>query len=492
MHLTFLFDDDILRHQPLGPSYISAVLKENGHKVTAINIDQDDYVAKIQELKPDIIASSITSGQYKRFYQINQEIKTHHNCLSYYGGPHPTFFPEMIEYEGTDIICSGEGEYPTLELLNRMQDGRDYTDIPSLSFNQNGTVIRNDNRPFIKQDSLDALPFPDRELIRPFPIWNQRTGFVTAGRGCPYMCSFCFNHVSMKTQKGRWTRLRSPDDVIQEIQWLKDRYKVVLIHFQDDTFILNKAWLNEFLPRYRDEIQLPFVCNVRGDLTNPEIVKLLAEAGCCRVAMGIESGSDEIRRKILNKKMTNEQIISACDLYNQYGIKIMGQNIFGAPGETIETAMSTVDLNIRCNTHIGMFSFFTPYPGTKLAETAAEEMNFTLDMNDIPYGYYDHLPDCIKLKDKEIIEKIGQCAQLFTSYPRLWPLTKFILKMLPTNTLKLMYLNWLYEIKNELYKKGEVGLPSIWHPPRFVVDAMQDLPEIPEQPVTRAKTRKAA
>jgi anaerobic magnesium-protoporphyrin IX monomethyl ester cyclase len=492
MHLTFLFDNDILGHQPLGPSYISSVLKENGHQVTAINIDDGDYVQKIVALKPDIMASSITSGQFIRYQKVNQEIKAAHPCIAYFGGPHPTFFPDMIKEDGVDVICTGEGEYPTLELLNRIRDGKEYTNIPSLTFKIDGEIIKNENRPFIQQPYLDELPFPDRELMRDFPIWKQRTGFITAGRGCPYTCSFCFNHVSMKTQDGRWTRLRTVENVIQELHWLKDVYKVILIHFQDDTFILNKKWLSEFLPRYRDEIKLPFICNVRGDLTNPELVTMLAEAGCCRVAMGIESGSDELRMKILNKKMSNDQIIEACDLYNQHGIKIMGQNIFGAPGETVETAMSTIDLNIRCKTHIGMFSFFTPYPGTKLGELATKEMNFVLDMNDIPYGYYDHLPSCITMKNRDIIEKIGQCAQLFTSYPRVWTWTKILLKILPTRALKLMFLRWLYSIKQELYKKAQVGLPSIWHPPKFVLEAMNEIPEIPKQPVTRAKTREAA
>ncbi|MDX9752840.1 MAG: radical SAM protein [bacterium] len=491
MHLTFLFDNDILGHQPLGPSYISAVLKENGYQVSAINIDEGRYLEQIAALKPDVIASSITSGQSSRFLKVNREIKAMHPCMSLYGGPHPTFFPDMIQEEGVDVICTGEGEYPTLELMNRLRDKKDYTDIPSLSFNIKGEIIRNDNRPFIQQAALDALPFPDRELIRPFPVWKQRTGFITAGRGCPYMCSFCFNHVSMKTQDGRWTRLRSPENVIEELLWLKETYKVILIHFQDDTFILNKRWLNEFMPLYQDQVGLPFVCNVRADLTDEDLVRQLAQAGCCRVAMGIESGSDELRMKILAKKTTNQQIHHACDLYNQYGIKIMGQNIFGAPGETIESAISTVDINIRCKTHIGMFSFFTPYPGTKLAELAAKEMNFTLDMNDIPYGYYDHLPSCITMKDREIIEKIGQCAQLFTSYPRVWTVAKLLIHLFP-RPLTLMFLNWLYGIKKDLYRKAQIGLPSIWHPPKFVVEAMREQPDIPVQPVRRAQAQTKA
>lgn len=487
MHLTFLFDHDILRHQPLGPSYISSVLKENGHQVSAINIDDGGIVEKIKELNPQVIAFSVTSGQILRFLQVCREIKKVHSCLSLFGGSHPTFFPDLIEEDGVDIICLGEGEYPVLELANCLDANQDYTHILNLAFNTGEKIIYNSTRPFISSEGLDDLPFPDRELIRSFPVWNERTGYVATGRGCPYDCSFCFNHVSKNIQEGKWTRSRSVDNVIQEIRWLKTDCKVVLIHFQDDTFILNRQWIMEFLPRYRDEIGLPFVCNVRADLTDEEMVQMLAGAGCCRVAMGIESGNDDIRSRVLAKRISSDQIKNACDLYNLYGIKIMGQNIFGVPGETIQTALETVTLNIRCKTHIGMYSFFTPYPGTQLAESAANEMNFTLDIQDIPYGYYDHLPACIQLPGRDIIEKIGQCAQLFTSYPRIFSISKFLLRIIPTAALKWMYLHWLYQIKKELYKKAEIGLPTIWHPPRVVREAGLHIPDIPVQPVVRAR-----
>ena len=205
--------------------------------------------------------------------------------------PSPDILSQTIEEEGIDAICIGEGEYPMLELANAMEEGKDFTRIENLAFKQNGTIIKNSIRPFIDKNGLNDLPFPDRELVRGFDsVWRTRTGFVAAGRGCPYDCSYCFNHISRTVQKGRWTRHRSVDNVLAEIRWLKEQFKVVYIAFQDDTFILNRRWLQEFLPRYKDEIGLPFICNVRSDLTNEEDVQLLAEAGCIRAAMGIESG----------------------------------------------------------------------------------------------------------------------------------------------------------------------------------------------------------
>ncbi len=339
MHVTFVFDDIILSHQPLGASYIAAVLKEAGHTVTAINIDDGpDYVEKIKRLNPGMVAYSVATSQAPRFFEVNREIKRVHDCFSLFGGPHPTFFPQMIEEEGVDAICTGEGEYPTLELVTTLEEGKDFTHIDTMAFKVGDTIKKNPNRPFISKQALDDVPFPDRELIRNFAVWRQRTGYVMAGRGCPYDCTFCFNHASRDSQEGRWTRQRSVGNVLAELHWLKDNYKIVYVAFQDDTFILNRRWLREFLPRYGKEIGLPFICNVRCDLTDEEEARLLAEAGCIRVATGIESGSDELRRTILAKNISTGKILEACRLYYEHGIRVIGQNMFGVPGETLETA----------------------------------------------------------------------------------------------------------------------------------------------------------
>lgn len=495
MHVTFIFDDIILSHQPLGASYISAVLKENGHTVSAINIDDGpDYVERIKALNPDMLAYSVATSQAPRYLQVNREIKAAHDCYTLFGGPHPTFFPKMIEEEGVDAICTGEGEYPTLELCNALQEGRDHTKIDTMHIkDEKGNIYKNPNRSFIDKIGLNAIPFPDREIIRDFAVWNQRTGYVMAGRGCPYDCTFCFNHISRDTQAGRWTRQRSVDNVLAELHWLKNEYKVVYIAFQDDTFILNRRWLREFLPRYGKEIGLPFICNVRCDLTDEEEARLLAEAGCIRVATGIENGSDELRQTILAKNIDSEQIIKACNLYYQHGIKVIGQNMFGVPGETVETALSTIELNIRCKTHINTFSFFAPFPGTKLGEMCEQDYGFSGDLSEIPREFQERLAPSIKLERKELIEKIGQCAHLFVSYPRVFWFTKKVLNWLPAYKLQLMYMDWLVQAKRELIKRGNAGLPSVWHPPRFIIEAIHaEQPNIPIQQIAREVSREAA
>lgn len=493
MHLTFVFDDIILGHQPLGASYISAVLKEAGHKVTAINLDDEiDYVDRIRELQPDGLMYSVSTSQAPRYFEANRRIKQEYkkDVFSIFGGPHPQFFPKMVEEEGVDASCIGEGEYPTLEVVTALEEGRDHTHVDTMHFNVNGNIIRNAARPFIGKVGLNDVPFPDRELIRGQAVWNHRTGYIMAGRGCPYDCTFCFNHKSRDIQEGRWTRQRSVDNVLDELKWLKDKYKIIYVAFQDDTFILNRRWLRSFLPRYRDEIGLPFICNVRCDLTDEEEAELLADAGCVRVATGIENGDDELRRTILAKNISTEQIIKACNLYYQHGIRVIGQNMIGVPGETVESVLSTIDLNIKCKTHINTFSFFAPFPGTKLGEICEQDYGFTGDLKELPREYQEGLAPSITLDNREIIERIGHCAHLFVSYPKLFDYTKMMLKVIPTYSLKVKFLDWLFYMKRELMKKGNLGLPSVWHPPKFIVEAIHAAqPDIPIQEISRAESR---
>ncbi len=474
MHICFVFDDIILEHQPLGATYISSVLKQHGHTVSSINIDEtEDCAEAVRQLDPQLLCFSVATSQAPRYQEVNAEIKRAlPEIHTLFGGPHPSYFPQVLEMDKSiDSICLGEGEYPTLELADAMEAGKDYTEISNLHFRINGDIKKNPNRPFLSKEELSKMPFPDRDLMRPYQIWHSPIGFMMAGRGCPYDCTFCFNHVSRNLQDGKWTRQRTAESVVEEVKWLRDRYGVIYVAFQDDTFILNRRWLREFCPLYAKEVGLPFICNIRADLTDEELADLLAQAGCIRVAMGIESGDDEIRKTILAKNMTSDQIIRACDLLYDRNIKVVGQNMIGVPGETVETALSTIELNIRCRVHVNTFSFFAPFPGTKLGEIAKEQ-GFSGNLSEIPREFQDSLTSSLFLKDKEIIEKIGHCAHLFVSYPALFQMVKTLLKVLPADYPKIKLLQVMSKIKEQAMKWNGGRLPRHWHQPRFVEEKL--------------------
>lgn len=478
MHVCFVFDDIILEQQPLGPCYISSILKQHGHTVSSINIadPRQDYVEAVRELDPHLLAYSVASNQSPMFQQANARLKkAFPDKFTLFGSHHPSYFPQVLqEDEYIDAICLGEGEYATLELCDALDAGKDFSGIYNLHVKKpNGEIVKNPTRPLLNRDELSSMPFPDRDLIAPYEIYNYPMGFSIAGRGCPYDCTFCFNHVSRSIQEGKWTRQRTPESVIEEAKWLRDRYGVKYIAFQDDTFVLNRRWMREFCPAYGKEVGVPFLCHVRADLTDEESADLLKQANCIRVAMGIESGDNEIRKTILAKNITTDQFVKASALLNERNIKIIGSNMVGVPGETIDTVLSTIQLNIDCDVHINTIYFFAPFPGTKLGEIALEH-GFSGDMNEIPRNYQDRLTDTLLMDHKDIIERIGQCGHLFTSYPWIFKIVKTAIETVPSHLFRMKLLGACLRLKREIMRRNGGRLPRHWHQPRFVEEFLTE------------------
>jgi radical SAM superfamily enzyme YgiQ (UPF0313 family) len=403
-----------------------------------VNMDNTpNLVEQVRYCSPDLLGFSATTGIHQKYLQASQEIRKALNVLSVFGGPHPSFFPELIEEDGVDVICQGEGEYPLLELVEALENGRDFHNILNLWMKTNGQIYHNPTRPYLQD--LDSLPFPDRELMQELPApMAKGERFFIAGRGCPYNCSFCFNHVASRLSKGKYVRWRSVDNVIQEIKEVKDRYDLRLVNFQDDTFVLRMDWLEEFAGKYKKEIGLPFFCHVRADLVNDGMSRLLADAGCVHVAIGLESGNDYLRNQILRKHFSKEQIVSACHSLRAHNIRVTTQNMFGVPHETVDTVLETIELNIQCRPHRAYLYFFTPYPKTDLAEYAFRHGCCRADRFDhMPYSFaVEQASVALDLPEKENIEHLARLAGLCIRLPSLLPVIRFIFKLRGAGWLK--------------------------------------------------------
>jgi anaerobic magnesium-protoporphyrin IX monomethyl ester cyclase len=268
MKILFVIDTGVgrMRQESLGIMHISALLKQHGHICEALDLARNkDLVTTAREHAPQLLAFSAITGPHRRLMRASREIKRGCNILSVFGGPHPTYFPQMIEEEGIDIICRGEGEYPMLDLVQALQAGQDFTSTRNLWVKRDGQIYRNPLRPFVQD--LDSLPWPDRELLNEFPeLHAEDTRHFMGGRGCPYSCTFCFNHIAKTLAEGRYVRRRSVENLIAEIKAVKRQHDMRFITFQDDTFGLSTDWLDEFSAHYRREIGLPFLCHLRADL----------------------------------------------------------------------------------------------------------------------------------------------------------------------------------------------------------------------------------
>jgi len=420
-----------------GVMYISGMLKAHGHTCDVVISNNAGYILReISRAKPDIAAFPTITGIHRWVLEVASLIKRNKiKTLVVLGGPHPTYFPEIIENENVDIICRGEGEYPMLALAGALSgDNTDIKNIPNLWVKSDGIIYKNEMMPLVQ--NLDELPFPDRELYSKYLIFRLETTkmFITS-RGCPYNCAYCYNQKLRRIYqgKGRYLRRRSVRNVIDEIKDVKSRLNLKSVYFMDDTFIFDRAWVMGFLDVYRREIGLPFFCLGTADhlSDDEELIKTFKESGCYGIYFGIESGSEEIRKKILNKKISDEKIISTAALLKKYGLKFRAYNMAGIPTEKVEDVYKTIELNIKIRTDFPFCSIYTPYWGTTLCDYAIEKgvLEKAKGPDDFYTSYYGY--SLLKQDGIEEMVNLQRFFQTAVLFPFLWPLIKKLAKLPP-------------------------------------------------------------
>lgn len=414
--------------------YLSAVLKQAHHKVDlfVINAEKEKIISKIRDSKPDIIAFSITSMNHDWAINISKKVKKENIALTVFGGPHPTYFPDFIKNDFVDIICIGEGEGALVDLADAIDKKQDFTKIKNLWVKKDNQIYKNELRPLI--EDLDSLPFPDKEIYYKYKLMRDLpTKRIIVSRGCPYACSYCFNHLynEMYEGKGKFVRYRKPEKIIQEIKELKAKYPLKTVSFSSDTLTLNHKWLFEFLELYKKELRIPFICNSRANEVTEEVAKRLAEAGCFYTCFGVESGSDRIRNEILKKNVTNQQIIDTAKFFKKYGIKYVTYNMFGLPTETLTEAFETMELNAEIGSNISTPTILQPIIGTTIYKFIQDNDLFVPEFTpEQMNGHFRNSP--LKLKDKKAIQNLQKLSWIGIKFPVTIPLIKKLV-MLPPN-----------------------------------------------------------
>jgi len=381
-----------------GIGSISSVLKGNGHQTSLLHVTKDitqnRLIKEVKGSRYDLIAFSSTTHQYPYVEKYSNWIKEKFETPIICGGVHATLCPDQVlSCKSIDMVCVGEGEYPMLELANGLEKGEAIDNIQNLWIKKKDTIIRNPVRPLIS--NLDELPFPDRELFNfkdllkkgALGALGSPAEFI-AGRGCPYNCSYCCNSVLKEFYKGKGTylRIRSVENLLAEIREVTERYDVKRIIFHDDTFTLFQRWIDEFSEKYPKEIDLPFWCNGRVETLNRQIISSLKKAGCEQILIGIESGNEWLRRVVLKRPMTNQQIIDVFRAAREVGLKTLSFNMVGIPFETPEMIRETIELNKLIKPDDIQVSVFYPYPNTELWNVCRENGFLTQDH---VYSYFE-------------------------------------------------------------------------------------------------------
>jgi len=401
-------------------------------------------INKAIRFKPDLIAFSAITNLYMPIKKLARTFKkVLPEVPIICGGIHPTSLPEeTIKEDCFDMICLGEGEGAMEDLLQRMREKRSYTDIKNLWVkDDSGKVHKNDKRPVIRP--LESLPKPDKSLFAKYGALTSRIMIMTT-RGCPFACTFCVNSFRNAAYSGEvYLRQRSVDDVIEDMIDIKKTYKPKKFRFEDDVFAFNQKWLNDFKVAYKKHIDLPFHCYVTPSTAKDDILKSLKEAGCESVSMGIQSGSEKIRTKLLHRRHSDELIIAAAQRIKKYGLKLQAEYIFGFPEETPEEMWKSFELNDKLDAYNTASFIFYPYPKTALAEYSIENGYLSKENYDkIKDGYGSYHTSCwLNLPYKDEVYKYNAMLPVWNVTPKfLKPLMKKILKLKYGFIHKLIYI----------------------------------------------------
>lgn len=396
----------------LGIEYLSNFLKSKGHEVhllfdpatfsgdyllnnkfisRAFNID-DKIIQGIMELSPGVVAFSAYTGNYRWCLNIAQRIKTISGIPVVFGGVHATAVPEeVLSNAFIDYVIIGEGENAMLDLVESLEKGdgsEALLNSPNVCLNYKGSLRINTPRSYIHD--LDSLPFPDKFLFYDKVPLLEEKYLVTTSRGCPYSCTYCSNDMYHKLycKEKQHVRRRSPDNVIEELVYFKKRGRVKLVSFTDDVFTFSRKWLEDFTEKYRSRINLPYFCSVHPLSITKEKAMLLKEGGCYLVTMGVQSGSERIRKEIFARQGSNEKIIESISHIKNAGIKISADNIFGAPSETEEDLKMGYELYKEAKTDRILTFWLTYYPKTSIiAYAQANNYLSEKEIENIEKGY---------------------------------------------------------------------------------------------------------
>jgi anaerobic magnesium-protoporphyrin IX monomethyl ester cyclase len=385
-----------------GLATLSAVLKRAGHETALVNLNENlppvptpqDVLERIASWKPGLIAFSCLTQQYRAACELVEWMRgaAEREGLELppivVGGIHPTMVPGEVMADGHwDHVGVGECENSLLELATRIERGERPDDVRNFLSWKGGVrpaapapvdASHWVHNPVAEFPDLRTLPMPDYDLFDTQRITDQKHGWfgLLSSRGCPYRCTYCLNHKIVdryRDELGRSTnqigffRFRPPAKLIEEIQWVLARYENIgTFIFDDDLFTQNVEHAIETCNAYEAAgIKTPFVVNSHVKQLDPRVAEALARAGCRILKLGIESGSPRVRKEVLQRFMTNEDVFNTIEAAEMYGLHTSGFLMVGLPYESHDERWETVELLAKSG--IGRFrtSLFFPFPGTE-------------------------------------------------------------------------------------------------------------------------------
>lgn len=348
-------------------------------KLFSLSIDQ--VIEGILDTKPDMVGFSTPTYFYKRHLYLAERLKKEKpDLIICMGGTHATLVPETCVCKPqVDFAVVGEGEYAFPKLVTdierygvRTVKGMTKEEQQGCWSMSNGEIINRGLAPTAK--NLDEVPFPEKRLhyaanpaVR--PIYT-----MLASRGCVFTCTFCnsasLNEKFREEGNSKFYRYRSVDNVIKELKWAREQYNFKYVTFFDDIFAVKRSWLAEFNEKYKAEIGLPFEAITNPKIHNVESMQLLADSGCVHIEFGFQSASPEVRREMLSRKETNEEVRDLIHAARSMGILMELDLIVNLPGETEKEVQADIEFVQEVHPEIVNVSFLQYFPKTPIIQTA--------------------------------------------------------------------------------------------------------------------------
>jgi anaerobic magnesium-protoporphyrin IX monomethyl ester cyclase len=458
--------------QPLGILYIAAVLQKAGHEVRFFNgaiLTHEEILRRVGEFDPRFAGIySTTFGWYKAMHTAQALKRLNPEIFTFVGGPYPIARPEQCLQDCThfDAVCTGEGEYTVAEVVERLESGGNLDGVLGVAFRRGAEIVKNPSRPLI--EDLDSLPFPARELLPdsesylPPPGTYQRkpvTVLMTA-RGCDRQCLYCFQIDKHRSAGVRGVRLRSIENVLDEIEHcLKLGYRE--IKFLDDSLAVD----------YERALRLAQAIKARGlDFTwfasacvnqvDQPLLQAFKDAGCWAILFGGESGEQKSLNAV-RKGSKVDHTRAAVRAAKAAGLRVSMAFMFGIPGETYEDGLKTIEFAIELDPDLANFHALTPFPGTDLYANHAKYGTISNNLQDYTYQSAAFVPYSMT---REQIHALRQLA-FRRFYSRPGYLLRQLLRLRNRNDLRaalvgLKSLFWLWTRDSLFGRKASLTAPA--------------------------------